>query len=574
MKQRGTFLITASEESMLGSLMPETAALLSTVLSNSPDATSRLTVALVGQMRTGKSTIINSLVGKDIAPTAVNECTATINRFGYSSDEQLHSEFVIRWRDRTRPETRLPMEKIVEWVGKSEQTGDVEFLDLFSDSNLLKTANIVDTPGTRSTMAGHEETIRSFISKEVLDCEAERLSDVTLKHGAAADAVVYVIGPNARENDREILELFGESTRLPGSNPYNSVVVIHKWEPEWQDMSVDPQDFLKDKIERLSGELDGKVSCVMAASGLLGRCCDWLEDDQWAFFVRFGSLEEKMVSYLTDWDDYTEDDGGKYPIPHGERVAILGQIVDHLAKIKARDDAESTAWAIIRFLCRLACVRKVASVEEIKKHARELAGIERLAEVLDRRFFERSRLIKLGTVLSRLWGPSRSTLERLRIQERERREDVNRGLRVLEMLKNKNVDGSLRLAVEYVRDTFEAVRNDAKRLAEERMQIAGITSRLERKFRAFERDMEALELLDNLASSSMSFEEIKELRALFGVSGMDAEERLGCPASEEHIYERYRYWATRRHGSWGVEQKICEAAEERFQAILNQIDEK
>ncbi|MGL4942886.1 MAG: dynamin family protein, partial [Thermoguttaceae bacterium] len=53
------------------------------VLNESP-----FTVAVVGQMRVGKSSLLNTLVGADLAVTGVNETTATINWFKYASEDK------------------------------------------------------------------------------------------------------------------------------------------------------------------------------------------------------------------------------------------------------------------------------------------------------------------------------------------------------------------------------------------------------------------------------------------------------------------------------------------------------
>ncbi|MDR2171467.1 MAG: dynamin family protein [Planctomycetaceae bacterium] len=50
-------------------------------------AESPFTVAVVGQMRVGKSSLLNSLVGAELAVTGVNETTATINWFKYAPEE-------------------------------------------------------------------------------------------------------------------------------------------------------------------------------------------------------------------------------------------------------------------------------------------------------------------------------------------------------------------------------------------------------------------------------------------------------------------------------------------------------
>ena len=74
------------------------------------------TIAVVGQMRAGKSTLINALVGADLAVTGVNETTATINWFRHATLERT-GVFRVVWKD--RPAEDFPISEIRQWIGDS-----------------------------------------------------------------------------------------------------------------------------------------------------------------------------------------------------------------------------------------------------------------------------------------------------------------------------------------------------------------------------------------------------------------------------------------------------------------------
>ena len=532
----------------------------------------KTTVAIVGQMRSGKSTLLNALIGRDVAPTAINECTATINRFSHSDDPGLRGQFLVHWKDETNPESFRPIDEIDEWVGESKNAKATAFLDFFADTDFLKTADIVDTPGLRSTLDSHESAILSYLTQEELDAEGDRLADATRKHGSAADAVIYVVNLNARQSDKDILDLFGEKTRLPGSNTYNSVAVIHKWELEWQDMNTDPFDFLQGKIERLEQNLSGKVSCVIAVSGLLCRCFDWLTDKHWTFFVRFGALGLNDVKKITRSSAFTEDGQGRCLIPYADRIEIYNDLSKELSNRMAEDNAQSTAWTIIRFICRFACVRRTKHVMDLQNQIKRISGMEELTTVLEKRFFARSRLIKMGTVLSKLREPTRITLERLQLLEKKREKEVFCGQQVLALLEKKNADGSLQPAIEYVHSSFDVIASDVSRISKDRKKLYNLSRSIERQFKLFEQDFEALELLDTSDCSSFTAEEMLRLRALFGVNGMEASDRLSGVPTRHILQQEHRYWASRRHETYGLEENICEIAEDRIKEMLANFD--
>src|SRR3954454_8947095 len=62
-----------------------------------------LRVAIAGRLKAGKSTLVNALIGRRVAPTAVGECTRVVTRFRYGPADRVD---VVR-RDGTR--SSLPL---------------------------------------------------------------------------------------------------------------------------------------------------------------------------------------------------------------------------------------------------------------------------------------------------------------------------------------------------------------------------------------------------------------------------------------------------------------------------------
>ena len=65
------------------------------------------TLAVVGQMRAGKSSLLNALIGSDLAVVGVNETTATINWFKYGQGDKTQ-RFCVSWKDRPAEDFELP----------------------------------------------------------------------------------------------------------------------------------------------------------------------------------------------------------------------------------------------------------------------------------------------------------------------------------------------------------------------------------------------------------------------------------------------------------------------------------
>jgi small GTP-binding protein len=94
-------------------------------------------LVVVGEFNSGKSSLINALLGADVLPEGVTPTTASINllRYGPEAGERPISNFVV------------------------ERTYPAEF---------LRDISIVDTPGTNAIIRRHEELTRNFVPRSDL----------------------------------------------------------------------------------------------------------------------------------------------------------------------------------------------------------------------------------------------------------------------------------------------------------------------------------------------------------------------------------------------------------------------
>src|SRR6201995_3608190 len=49
-----------------------------------------LRVAIAGRLKAGKSTLVNALIGRRVAPTAAGECTRVVTRFRYGTADRVN----------------------------------------------------------------------------------------------------------------------------------------------------------------------------------------------------------------------------------------------------------------------------------------------------------------------------------------------------------------------------------------------------------------------------------------------------------------------------------------------------
>ena len=318
-------------------------------------------VAVFGRMKTGKSTLINALIGRSLAVTGVEEATATINVLSHSDTP---GTFVAHWKD--SPPESFPLEALQsDWNGKTadvlERVKRVSFLELFSDAESLKLCELTDTPGSGSEESVHEDVTQNFLA-------------ATEGQGRRADAIIYVFPPVGRESDASNLEVYRKNNCLPGSDPYNSVAVLHKWDHIFWENDGDMGD-IKEKAARLKEVVSPMVADVIPVSAPLAlaaieapdefwiRILDICRSTEWSELKRLIGRDEKW-----DRDDSRRNLRKMYSLPWSSFQIIMREVKLNIAQ------CEDVSSARTRVLL--------------------LSGIKDLKNFLDANFFKRSELIR------------------------------------------------------------------------------------------------------------------------------------------------------------------------------------
>ncbi len=169
-----------------------------------------LRVAIAGKVKAGKSTLLNALVGEDIAPTDAGECTRVVTwyRDGTAPRVVLHP--------RTGPPEPLPVRRqdgalAIDLQGTPPE--DVERLVVDWPSESLRAATLIDTPGIASTSAATSQRTVAFLDPDD-DAPTE------------ADAVVYLMR-HLHAADARFLESFRDRG-VARATAVNTVAVISR----------------------------------------------------------------------------------------------------------------------------------------------------------------------------------------------------------------------------------------------------------------------------------------------------------------------------------------------------------
>jgi Dynamin family len=196
-----------------------------------------LRVAIAGRLKAGKSTLVNALIGRRVAPTEVGECTRIVTQFRYGTSDRVD---IVR---RNGSRASLPLDEsgmIPQRLGVPRS--EVSYVDVTLTSDHLRDLTVVDTPGLSSANTSVSEHAKRFLFSDAAPADAKANDgrpndtapiDATLDVDSAsalsgAEAIIYVFTQSVREDDVQALEAFRSMSARLSSNPINSLGLFNK----------------------------------------------------------------------------------------------------------------------------------------------------------------------------------------------------------------------------------------------------------------------------------------------------------------------------------------------------------
>lgn len=473
----------------------------------------RFTLALVGRIKSGKSTLVNALIGRRLAPMGVVETTATVNYIDHG-EADLTGVFDVHWREQDSAIERLPMVEVKRFLGKNNDLAErVSHLRFYAANDWLHKVRIIDTVGAGSTDDAHERNALGFV-------EAGR-----------ADAIVLVLPPKQRELESQMLDMFGASTRLPGQGPYNTIGVIQKWETETP--RGDPIEEIRQRAAIFQERMQGRVSIVVPVSGLLALAAQDVPVEALHRLARLAcaSAGDAVELLRLGEEGFVDEIDGAADSP-AARAELLAVIKAGMAKGDAGSEA---TWAFVRFALDLARRRGTDDGPSLQALLKKTSGLDELKRLLEERFFAHAGLIQAGSVLSKALEPCRSAAVSFK-EELERRQELQREAERLRTSLSQHVGLPATLAGtmrNYIDATLVMLRNEVEPIRATWRELDDLSKEARYDFELLERDLEMLRRLDAANPALFTPARELELRHLLGHYGLDVATRLGIRRDAE-----------------------------------------
>lgn len=235
-------------------------------------AEDRFTLAVLGQFKRGKSSLMNAIIGRELLPVGVLPLTSAITVLRYGPKERL---LITRTGEGLPWPEEFAVERLPEFVTEHENPGNTKRVKTavveVPVPFLRRGLEFVDTPGVGSAIEANTATTMAFLPE--------------------CDAVLFVTSVDSPFTQVELE--FLQSIR---EHVHKIFVIVNKTDLLAVDERRDVLDFVSDTIRRRMGVSDVKIFPVSSKLGLSAK-----DDGGWSDSLESGlaDLEATLARFLS-----------------------------------------------------------------------------------------------------------------------------------------------------------------------------------------------------------------------------------------------------------------------------------
>ena len=267
-----------------------------------------LRLAIAGRVKAGKSTLLNALVGEDLAPTDAGECTRLVTWYigGHSAEVHVHH------RDGRREQRPYQRQSGGLDVDLGVPVEEVDHLEVTWPSSRLRDVTLIDTPGIASLSKDVSERV-----SVLLPTDDERPPTV--------DAVLYLLR-HTHASDVRFLEAFHDD-ELGRGTPVNAVGVLSRAD-EIGSCRLDSLDVAARVAGRYEQDQRIRRLCpvVIPVSGLLGQAGTTLREQEYRALARIAALPEPQMEDLLLTADHLTGEHARIDLTELERRHLVDRL--------------------------------------------------------------------------------------------------------------------------------------------------------------------------------------------------------------------------------------------------------
>ncbi len=328
-----------------------------------------LRVAIVGRVKAGKSTLLNALVGEELAPTDAGECTKIVTWY-----RQGHT-YRVMLKPTGAPDMQIPFQRdggAIDIDLGDRSSEDVERLVVDWPTSRLASMTLIDTPGLSAATVVHGRRTEEFLA----------MDDDGI---GQADAVVYLLR-HLHGSDVDFLEAFHDDD-FANANPVNAIAVLSRAD-EVGACRPDALESAERVAQRYGDDAKLRQLCqrVVPVAGLLAQAAATLTEAEFQALRTLAAMEPDALADLTlTVDRFVGEsmDCDVAPLEREDLLHRLGLFGVRLAVAEIAGGGATTASSLCAIL-------------------RSASGVEALESTLATLFAGRRDVLKARVVLVRL----------------------------------------------------------------------------------------------------------------------------------------------------------------------------
>jgi len=262
-----------------------------------------LQLAVAGAVGAGKSTLINAMLRRPIAPVDAGECTRLVTWYEYGTREHV----LVEGTDGTVRELALVAGRVPERIGVPVDR--VARLRVRLPDPWLRTISVVDTPGMDTVSTENEERTRRLLFGEAAEEHAR--------------ALLYVVR-RVQRFDADVLTELRELSRVCGLTAATTAAVLTQVDRHGEDH--EPWATARRLAQRAAGELGALVLDVVPVVGLLAETARarLLGPTEMAALRELAALDpDELEDLLLDLEEFVDDESVGPVAPEVRRALVV-----------------------------------------------------------------------------------------------------------------------------------------------------------------------------------------------------------------------------------------------------------
>lgn len=262
-------------------------------------------IAVAGMVKAGKSTLLNALIGEQIAPTDAGECTRTVIWYRFAHTARI-TAFLREGGTRRLPVIRTGGR--IEFDLGALSADDIERIEVGWPADALRAHVLIDTPGIGSVSAATSAVSTQFLTSSDEPSEA--------------DAVIYLLRHLHAVDLAFLQSLRGDD---PGDIPTINAIAVLSRADEIGSGRIDALLSAARVVERYrrEGVLQGLALGIVPVAGLLAEAARTLREEEFAVFRELAALDRaRREKLLVSADRFVQSHPAPVP-PVAARRALL-----------------------------------------------------------------------------------------------------------------------------------------------------------------------------------------------------------------------------------------------------------